>query len=374
MTQTALDWAPPPSQTPATDDATPAPFARPLLDTPAGELALFRSLITHRLVGPNKHFDMVAVLLSLQRALASEEGGEEAVRGLRSEDVWSKWRELYDQQTLESVWEEQQEQLLPTPTPSPTPDTPDLSAGTVQPVSTPFLTTSSRVTSLHFPRRSFDLSPETSVQVAAFQRGLVPKGSKHESPIPDDAPLREVSVPLPEGDVSGETSGRGKRKKRAGGAAGGSPRKKQKVDKKPPGGEEEDSELSELSEEADEEAEESGEEGGEGDEEAEEDVEEDDGTSVGGTAATVDDDSASTATEADAKRKPADKAAAIRSLPSSNRRSRTSNAKERQDSTPASSDAGVSTPAKKGTRSTAKTLKKEEAAPASAPRSSRRRR
>ncbi|BGO95696.1 hypothetical protein NBRC10512_007394 [Rhodotorula toruloides] len=368
MAETALDWAPPLSQAPAASDATPAPSARPLLDTPAGELALFRSLITHRLVGPNKHFDMVAVLLSLQRALASEEGGEEAARGLKSEDVWSKWRELYDQETLESVWEEQQEQLLPTPSASPAPDTAALTTEAAQPSPTPSQSLSDRVATLHFPRRPFDLSPEPSIQIAAFQRGLVPKGSKHESPVPDDAPLREVSVPLPDG----ETSGRGKRKKRA--AAGGSPRKKQKVDKKPSGGEEEDSELSELSEDADEDADESAEEGGDGEEEAEEDVEEDDGTSVTGTAATVDDDSASTATEADAKRKPADKAAAIRSLPSSNRRSRASNARERQDSTPASSDAGISTPAKKGTRSTAKTVKKEEAAPASAPRSSRRRR
>ncbi|BGP35438.1 hypothetical protein JCM10296v2_007276 [Rhodotorula toruloides] len=372
MAETSLDWAPPLVQASATSDATPAAPARPLLDTPAGELALFRSLMTHRLVGPNKHFDMVAVLLSLQRALASEEGGEEAARGLKSEDVWSKWRELYNQETLESVWEEQQEQLLPTPSASPTPDNAVSTTDAAQPSPTPSQTLSSRVTTLHFPRRAFDLAPEPSIQVAAFQRGLVPKGSKRESPVPDDAPLREVSVPLPEGEVGGDTSGRGKRKKRT--AAGGSPRKKQKVDKKPSGAEEEDSELSELSEDADEEADESREEDGEGEEEAEEDVEEDDGTSVTGTAATVDDDGASTATEADAKRKPADKAAAIRSLPSSNRRSRASNARERQDSTPASSDAGISTPAKKGTRSTAKTVKKEEAAPASAPRSSRRRR
>lgn len=200
-----------------------------------------------------------------------------------------------------SLCDSQQEQLLPTPSASPAPDTAAPTTEAAQPSPTPSQSLSDRVATLHFPRRPFDLSPEPSIQIAAFQRGLVPKGSKHESPVPDDAPLREVSVPLPDG----ETSGRGKRKKRA--AAGGSPRKKQKVDKKPSGGEEEDSELSELSEDADEDADESAEEGGDGEEEAEEDVEEDDGTSVTGTAATVDDDSASTATEADAKRKPADK-------------------------------------------------------------------
>lgn len=200
----------------------------------------------------------------------------------------------------------QQEQLLPTPLPSPTPADDSTAPEAAQPSPTPSQTLSKRVTNFHFPRRQFDLSPDPSIQVAAFQRGLLPKGSKHESPVPDDAPLREVSVPLPEGQDGGETSGRGKRKKRAGGAAaGGSPRKKQKVEKKLSGGEEDESELSELSD-ADEVAE--SEEGdAEGDEDAGEDGEEDDGTSVTGTAVTADDDSASTATEADAKRKPADK-------------------------------------------------------------------
>ena len=88
------EWAPPRS------NSAPRPPAPPAdLDSPAGELALLRALVAYRLVGPHKHVQMAALL----NRLAKDPG----MRSLSNRDVWSKWNQLYDADTLEQVWKDQ---------------------------------------------------------------------------------------------------------------------------------------------------------------------------------------------------------------------------------------------------------------------------
>jgi hypothetical protein len=90
----ATDWAPPRS------NQAPRPPAPPAdLDSPAGELALLRALVAYRLVGPHKHVQMAALL----NRLAKDPG----MRSLSNRDVWAKWNQLYDADTLEQVWKDQ---------------------------------------------------------------------------------------------------------------------------------------------------------------------------------------------------------------------------------------------------------------------------
>ncbi|BGP20161.1 hypothetical protein JCM10213_000754 [Rhodosporidiobolus nylandii] len=471
----SLDWAPPlpPSSAPPSAAATPAPDAAPsFLDSPSGELALFRALVAHRLVGPTKHWDMVGVLLNL-RAHAS--AGE--TRGLTAEDVWRKYRELYDEEVLERVWEEQQEQLLPTPSPSPAPEnagSPSLdAAGPSAPavaavVSTargnlrasPALSAASnaakaRIHASFFPFKEFTLVPlsthppphltlsaaeavlanplavaseqeeqeeqeETgpSLTTLSHERGRLPPSAPRESPVPDDAPLREVSVPLPEPEV-GKTSPAGKRKGgRKRGAptvpkdsARGSPRKRQKREDGA-GGDEDESELSDLdSELSDPDEDASGDEGvplatvtpkaatpkrgarkavkppikedddedeemEEGQDvslseadgsEGEEGVEGDEGDSDSESAVTAREGSAGPSSEAgDGKKGKKDKAAAIRALPSSKRKKTPARGRSASATPSEATTSATATPPKKGRRDSAS----EKKPPATATRTS----
>ncbi|GAA5892850.1 hypothetical protein JCM6882_000595 [Rhodosporidiobolus microsporus] len=411
-------WAPPRPAPPARSPSTAAiPSSPPLhlstpasfLSTPSGELALFRALVSHRLVGPTKHWDMVGVLTNLRAHVPAER-----LKGLRAEDVWSKYAEMYSVETLERVWEEQQEQLLPTPTPSPAAShsgsaapspspsrggTPSASATTsaALPLPAAASTTSSaraspafsaassampsasqaRILATFFPPRDFSLSqplpanpssttadddpeatphpepkpaPErgfdddsSALPTLAFERGRLPPSAPRESPVPDDAPLREVSVPAellppPASPAAGRKAkgkGRASPKKRAATGGGrGSPRKRARRDAEEEdggGGEDEESELSELS--GEEESDGEGEEGeGEGEEEEDEEIvavkseegEEEDDEDGPLTGEEEDEDEeeegGEEGEEGDNPAKAAkDKAAAIRALPSSKR-------------------------------------------------------
>ncbi|GAA5942365.1 hypothetical protein JCM3775_003235 [Rhodotorula graminis] len=266
-----LDWAPPRPAAPAQPTAShpsssspppPPPAADPAanpLSTPAGELALLRALVHHRLVGPNRHWHMLAVLVGPNLR---------PFPNLSASDVWQKYAELYDTDALDTVWNQQQQQHLEDARAAAGDDdvspSPSLSSNT---------STSSRshshdpVTDALFPRRDFSLSlslrslpssstsstttdvaaaadaapaPALSVDLSplsrtAFERGQLAPDAPRESPVPDDAPLRDVSVPLLPGDDddddddhAAEAGGaRGTRKRGAAAAAApASPRKK----------------------------------------------------------------------------------------------------------------------------------------------------
>ncbi|GAA6057115.1 hypothetical protein JCM3770_002087 [Rhodotorula araucariae] len=249
----ALQWAPPAPRRSATGSPAPA-VPDDVLSMADGELALFRALVDHRLVGPAKHWDMVGVLHRLR-----------AYPALTASDVWTKYRELYDPATLDQVWDEQQEQLLPTPSPTPSPS--PSPAPSPSPSRDPAL--ARRIARAFFPPRDFSLLPRSSstsepdpapdpevdlapLARAAFERGRLPAGAPRESPVPDDAPLRAVSVPLAVSSGGGGATSLRKRTTAASGAA--SPRKKAKGGGAGAGGVGaggDESELSELSEDDD---------------------------------------------------------------------------------------------------------------------------
>lgn len=89
-------WAPPRSShpPPPREEGTLAD-----LDSPAGELALLRALVAHRLVGPHRHIQMAALLHRLAK--------DPSTRACTNRDVWAKWNEWYDSDTLEQVWLDQ---------------------------------------------------------------------------------------------------------------------------------------------------------------------------------------------------------------------------------------------------------------------------
>lgn len=310
----SLEWAPPrpapstrstalASPSASSPPPPPPPHDSSPLSTPSGELALLRALVHHRLVGPTKHWDMVGVLVHLR-----------SYPHLSPRDVWDKYAQLYDHDTLEQVWLEQQQQALPSPqgTPEPGRDSPPSSSSSSASSTTK---EQHRVLSTFFPTREFSLSPSSfplsstpgapantpevdlsPLLLAAFERGALPPGAPRESPVPDDAPLREVSVPLA-GAGAGASAGGSPARKRAPGGAGASPRKRARgaaaahedaaasasaaTAAAAAGAEGDESELSELSD-ADEEEGEDGEgegsegEGREGDEGEEGDEEEED--------------------------------------------------------------------------------------------------
>lgn len=97
-TDSTIDWAAAPVQ-PAASATRNEPTRPSYLDSPQGELALLRALIAHRLVGPHKHVQMVALLTRLQK--------DPHAKALSTTDVWAKWNELYEAGTLDTVWHEQ---------------------------------------------------------------------------------------------------------------------------------------------------------------------------------------------------------------------------------------------------------------------------
>ncbi|TKA53842.1 hypothetical protein B0A53_03632 [Rhodotorula sp. CCFEE 5036] len=186
----ATDWAPPRS------NQAPRPPAPPAdLDSPAGELALLRALVAYRLVGPHKHVQMAALL----NRLAKDPG----MRSLSNRDVWAKWNQLYDADTLEQVWKDQASHAQS-----------KSNYGSEPPAGSSRLPRPSRLDAHYFPVREFSLTRHSAVSTAAaevghgdveetdeqlslaqlaFQRGQVPPGERAESPA--EGPLRQVSIP-----------------------------------------------------------------------------------------------------------------------------------------------------------------------------------
>ena len=62
------------------------------LDTIAGETALLRAIISHRPVGPTKHFEMISVLLSIKE----NAGKEYEAESISGKDVWNKMNDFWD--------------------------------------------------------------------------------------------------------------------------------------------------------------------------------------------------------------------------------------------------------------------------------------
>lgn len=88
----------PPLSAARTRSPSPEPDAERYLSTPTGELAFFRALIQHRPVGLDKHWEMIGVALHLR-----DHVGEDAK--IEQGELWDKYRELYDEETLQTTWE-----------------------------------------------------------------------------------------------------------------------------------------------------------------------------------------------------------------------------------------------------------------------------
>lgn len=86
--------APPPDASTSKLPAAPPDF----LSTPQGELSFFRSIVYHRLVGPEKHFNLLAVVRNIRN---------HAGKHVDIDQVWEKYRQVYNEEVLETTWADQ---------------------------------------------------------------------------------------------------------------------------------------------------------------------------------------------------------------------------------------------------------------------------
>ena len=91
------EWSEP---LPAPTESLPSlpPASPDWLSTPQGELSFFRSIVCHRLVGPEKHFHVLAVVQDIRN---------HSGKSVDVDQVWEKYREVYDEKVLETTWAEQ---------------------------------------------------------------------------------------------------------------------------------------------------------------------------------------------------------------------------------------------------------------------------
>lgn len=138
-----MSFAPPLTPTSATTSDNHNPVATVIdgptyLDSAAGELSLFRALINYRPIGVDKHWNMLGIISHLKHHLSihhptngdilaheANELGNDSVQlhdhapansgsivlNLTNEDIWNKYRQLYDEDTLWSTWEGEVSQL-----------------------------------------------------------------------------------------------------------------------------------------------------------------------------------------------------------------------------------------------------------------------
>ncbi|GAA5926534.1 uncharacterized protein JCM15063_000302 [Sporobolomyces koalae] len=179
--------APPPqASTPSLPQASPD-----FLSTSLGELSFFRSIVSHRLVGPEKHFHLLGVVQDIRN---------HAGKRVLIDEVWDKYRQAYDEQVLETTWaeqelaaveaEEQEHNESETATPSSDEADPD--------VFVPNPIAADKTYARTFPRVEFSLDVEEFLQQAAFERG---KRSDQDAPgSPPDKPLKEIFLALQDED------------------------------------------------------------------------------------------------------------------------------------------------------------------------------
>ncbi|GAA5887700.1 hypothetical protein JCM16303_003730 [Sporobolomyces ruberrimus] len=272
------------------------------LSTPQGELSFFRSLVSHRLVGPDKHFHLLGVVRDISNHAGKYVGFDQ---------VWEKYREVYNEEVLETTWADQVRSAL-SRYPQFAANTRSISSfwnRTMQEITVierdgierrdegfndidpPILEKddlealefASRPLSRIFPQVEFSLDPEEFLSVTAFERGQRNLGDPPDSPA--EAPLREIfyepeeeNVEANKPDASTEDKKRSPRKRIAtpkaaanAAAAVASPRKKKA---KQVAEEASGSELSDLTDdEEDDEDQDDEEEGGSPEETAGEDAE-----------------------------------------------------------------------------------------------------
>lgn len=87
---------PAPSDLESAQKLPPAPAD--FFSTPQGELSFFRSIVYHRLVGPEKHFNVLGVV----RDIETHSG-----KHVEVEEVWKKYGQVYNQEVLETTWADQ---------------------------------------------------------------------------------------------------------------------------------------------------------------------------------------------------------------------------------------------------------------------------
>ncbi|GAA5974466.1 hypothetical protein JCM21900_000541 [Sporobolomyces salmonicolor] len=246
----ALEWADPLPSISAPPSATSSAVPD-FLDTLEGELSFFRALVHHRLVGPDKHWEMLGVVQNMKHHNPKE------CSAVTAEQLWSKYRESYDEDVLHKTWEEQQEGYMEDETEPPNDDSSSTSSSSIV----------ARINARIFPKRDFSLAPEEALAVRAFERGRLPPDEPPQSP--PDGPLREVEYELPaeegaEEDEEQKAAPRSPRKRV--GADRVSPRKKKARTAAEQEEEGSGSELSELTDQDDDEEEEGDEEEGESEE------------------------------------------------------------------------------------------------------------
>ncbi|KAL7414008.1 chromatin modification-related protein EAF7-domain-containing protein [Mrakia frigida] len=89
--------AAPPAPTKHESEASGSSEPPHILDTPQGEIALFRALTRHRPVGPDKHFKMVGLLNVVNKSLVNIEGaGGGPEGGVTSDEIWDKLGKMFD--------------------------------------------------------------------------------------------------------------------------------------------------------------------------------------------------------------------------------------------------------------------------------------
>ncbi|GAA5966895.1 hypothetical protein JCM3765_001290, partial [Sporobolomyces pararoseus] len=168
-----------PAPTPLETSSKLPPAPPDFLSTPQGELSFFRSIVYHRLVGPEKHFNLLGVVRDIRN---------HAGKHVEFDQVWEKYREVYNEEVLETTWADQELTAIER----------DGLESRINELDPPILKKSelesldlaSKPYSRIFPLVEFSLNPEEYLATTAFERGQRGPEDAPDSPI--EAPLREI--------------------------------------------------------------------------------------------------------------------------------------------------------------------------------------
>ncbi|GAA6059572.1 hypothetical protein JCM10212_000628 [Sporobolomyces blumeae] len=153
------------------------------LSTAEGELAFFRALVSHRLVGPDKHFEAIALDEALRK-----QGKKVSV-----DEVWAKFRTVYDEAVLDKTWADQELAAIEAEKAeldAALNEEDDDGSDAQSSSHSSSATATDRAYSRVFAKSEFSLDPDAGTVIRSFERGMRGPGEGPESPV--DAPLREV--------------------------------------------------------------------------------------------------------------------------------------------------------------------------------------
>lgn len=170
---------PPPPDTPADSSRLP-PAPLDFLSTPQGELSFFRSIIYHRLVGPEKHFNLLGVVRDIRNYAGKQ---------VEFDQVWEKFREVYNEEVLETTWADQE--LTAIERDGIESDINNLEPPLLNAAELESLDNLTKPYSRTFPLVEFSLDPDMVLATTAFERGQ--RSSQDPPDSPPEGPLREIS-------------------------------------------------------------------------------------------------------------------------------------------------------------------------------------